>query len=384
MKESSLYIHIPYCMSKCIYCDFYSGGASCADWVRLKDSFLNELSSRKDELQSIPDTLYVGGGTPSLMPQDIFLELIDSACNIINPSRIWTEFTIEVNPDDVTEEKCKSWKNAGVNRVSIGIQSLNDSELKAIRRRHDSRQGINAYQILRKYFSNISIDLMFGIPGQTLESWRDTVSKVISLNPRHLSAYSLMLEEGTALTTLYNQGKVELPEEETIDEMWRYLSDELKRYGYEQYEISNYCIPGCRSKHNSRYWSANPYLGLGPSAHSFDGNNIRRFNPSDLKGYLSFFTSPVHEEGKSSVFYVEERLSEYERIEERILTRMRTKEGIDLVEFKKEFGEQHCQRLLENAAPLVSSGEVTIDSDHLSLTHSGIMMSNRIILALSM
>lgn len=384
MKASSLYIHIPYCESKCIYCDFFSGGASRADWLKLKTALINELQFRKDELKTVPDTLYIGGGTPSLIPSDVFVDLVDSVCCIINPSRNWTEFTIEVNPDDVSESKCRAWREAGVSRVSMGIQSLNDSELKAIRRRHDSVQALYAYNILRRYFSNVSVDLMFGIPGQTLESWKDSVSKVISLGPEHISAYSLMLEEGTALTTLYNQGRVELPEEEVCDEMWEFLSDELKRSGYEQYEISNYSRPGFRSIHNSRYWSGNPYLGLGPSAHSYDGHNLRRFNPADLNGYLSYYASP-RETGcdHHKCFHEDEFLNEYELIEERILTRMRVKEGLDLSEFRKEFGDDHYKQLLRNAAPMLTSGEIRLDSQSLSLTPKGIMTSNRVILSLS-
>lgn len=385
MKASSLYIHIPYCVSKCIYCDFFSGGASRADWLKLKGALINELQFRKDELKTVPDTLYIGGGTPSLIPSEVFVDLVDSICGIINPSRNWTEFTIEVNPDDISEGKCRAWRESGVNRVSMGIQSFNDSELKAIRRRHDSEQAICAFNMLRGFFSNLSIDLMFGIPGQTIESWKDSVSKVISLGPEHISAYSLMLEEGTALTTLYNQGRVELPEEEACNEMWEFLSDELRRNGYDQYEISNYSRPGFRSIHNSRYWSGNPYLGLGPSAHSYDGHNLRRFNPSDLNGYLSYYAS-TDKLGNhlNHSFHEEEILNEHELIEERILTRMRVIEGLDLMQFRSEFGDDHYKKLLRNAAPMLASGEIRLDSQSLSLTSKGIMTSDRVILSLSM
>lgn len=386
MKESSLYIHVPYCTSKCIYCDFFSGGAAMADWKVFVDALLNEFASRIGELSVVPDTLYIGGGTPSLMPEREFSRLISSINQTLDKTNSWLEFTIEVNPDDVSDYKCKTWKDAGVTRVSMGIQSLNDNELTALKRRHNSKGAIAAYRLLRKYFNNVSVDLMFGIPGQTLDSWHETIETVIDMRPEHLSAYSLMLEEGTALTMLYNQGRVELPDDEICDAMWEMLSDRFRSAGYVQYEISNYSLPGYRSIHNSRYWSGNPYLGLGPSAHSYNGSNIRRFNPSDLKGYLSHFTSA--DDTKSGnindirIFYNEEILTEGERIEERILTRLRVKEGIDLKEFRNEFGERHYQRLLDNAAPMISSGEIAVDSDHLFLTKSGIMTSNRIILNL--
>lgn len=384
MKESSLYIHIPYCASKCIYCDFFSGGARQADWNQLTDALVNELNDRKHELPSRADTLYIGGGTPSLIPSECLPRLVSSVNEAVNPGGEWREFTIEVNPDDVTEEKCMLWKAVGVNRVSMGVQSLNDGELRAIRRRHDSQTALSAYRCLRKYFSNISIDLMFGIPGQTLDSWAKSVEKAISLRPEHLSAYSLMLEEGTPLTSLYNDGRIELPDDEENDEMWRLLSDKLSHAGYEQYEISNYCLPGFRSLHNSRYWSGNPYLGLGPSAHSYDGKNVRRFNPPDIKRYLSHYASGQIVYSSNEPFYNQETLSEEELIEERILTGMRVKEGIDLNTFCHDFGESKLNSLLRNASSMMSSGHVRIENGSLSLTSQGIMLSNRIILSLCM
>lgn len=357
-----------------------------ADWKVLVDALLNELASRIGELSVVPDTLYIGGGTPSLMPEGEFSCLISSINQTLDKTNSWLEFTIEVNPDDVSDNKCKTWKDAGVTRVSMGIQSLNDNELTALKRRHNSKEAMAAYRLLRKYFNNVSVDLMFGIPGQTLDSWRETIETVIDMLPEHLSAYSLMLEEGTALTMLYNQGRVELPDDEICDTMWEMLSERLRSAGYVQYEISNYSLPGYRSVHNSRYWSGNPYLGLGPSAHSYDGSKLRRFNPSNLKGYLSHFASADDIKSRNindtRIFYNEEILTEEERIEERILTRLRVKEGIDLKEFRNEFGERHYQRLLDNAVPMISSEEIAVDSDHLSLTRSGIMTSNRIILNL--
>lgn len=387
MKESSLYIHVPYCASKCIYCDFFSGGAKTADWERLVMSLANELRERRGELQSCPDTLYIGGGTPSLMPLHEFSRLVGEVNEIVGHTGDWKEFTIEVNPDDVSEEKCREWRKAGVNRVSIGIQSLNDAELRAIRRRHDSYTALTAYRCLRENFSNVSVDLMFGIPGQTVDSWRKTVGEIIRLNPQHLSAYSLMLEEGTPLTVLYGQGKIDLPDDDQNDAMWRILSEELGNAGYEQYEISNYSRVGYRSVHNSRYWAGNPYLGLGPSAHSYDGFNIRRSNPGNIGAYLRRFTYPgltARLEADRGNFYEEEILTEVERIEERILTRMRVREGINLEEFRHEFGEQRLGQLLRNAEPLLDSGKIKISAGALSLTPEGVMTSDGVILALSM
>ncbi|MBD5358219.1 MAG: radical SAM family heme chaperone HemW [Bacteroides sp.] len=383
MKESSLYIHIPYCESKCIYCDFYSGGSSAARWEVLTDSLLREFKERKTELPDEPDTLYIGGGTPSLMPLEKLERLVEEINRYFGKDNRWKEFTIEVNPDDVTEDKCLGWGKIGVNRVSMGVQSFNDDELRTLKRRHNSEMALLAFRLLRTHFTNISIDLMFGIPGQTLESWEKSVEMAISLLPEHISAYSLMLEEGTALTFLYNKGRVELPSEEDCNSMWELLSNKLRKVGYDQYEISNYSLPGFRSVHNSRYWSGNPYLGLGPSAHSYDGNNIRRYNPPLLKEYLSFF-SEYKARVNDQHFYDEEILNKEELMEEKILTRIRVREGISLKEFKDEFGENEVNRLLKNAESLLTAGKIKIEDNFLSLTTQGIMTSNQVILSLSM
>lgn len=383
MKATSLYVHVPYCASKCIYCDFFSGGKKTADWNRLTEALINELQERKQEFNLLPDSLYIGGGTPSLMPPDDFVRMVEGLNKIVNAEGMWREFTVEVNPDDVSEELCLGMKSVGVNRVSMGIQTLSDEELKAIRRRHDACMALRAYDYLQRHFSNVSVDLMFGIPGQTVESWVKTVDRIIGIRPQHLSAYSLMLEEGTPLTTLYNMGRVELPADEECDKMWRLLSEMLQGAGYEQYEISNYSLPGYRSVHNSRYWSGNQYVGLGPSAHSYDGHNVRRCNPADIRGYLDHYLAKNGRKD-AAPFYEEEILTKEELIEEHILTRMRTREGICLEAFCEEFGLHALQKLLDNAVPLQNKGLVNVSGDHLSLTTDGIMVSNQVILSLSM
>lgn len=211
MKSCGLYIHIPFCRSKCIYCDFFSGGASAADWDLLVDALLNEFGERQHELDGIPDTLYIGGGTPSLIPVDAFHRLIDGIYDKIGGRKQWNEFTIEVNPDDVTEEKCALWLEAGVNRVSMGVQSFVDSELNAIRRRHNADCAEKSLHLLKKHFHNISIDLMFGLPGQTADSWYESVGKAIEINPEHISAYSLMFEDGTPISVMKNLGRLFFP-----------------------------------------------------------------------------------------------------------------------------------------------------------------------------
>lgn len=381
MKSCGLYIHIPFCRSKCIYCDFFSGGASAADWDLLVDALLNEFGERQHELDGIPDTLYIGGGTPSLIPVDAFRRLIDGIYDKIGGRKQWNEFTIEVNPDDVTEEKCALWLEAGVNRVSMGVQSFVDSELNAIRRRHNADCAEKSLHVLKKHFHNISIDLMFGLPGQTADSWYESVGKAIEINPEHISAYSLMFEDGTPISVMKNLGRLFFPSDDECVEMWKSLSRRLKMSGYSQYEISNYSKPGYESVHNSRYWLGFPYLGIGPSAHSYDGGGVRRANPSDLKGYLRRFSSNNVE---CSPFYIEETLETEELIEEMLLTRMRMRSGVSLSEFEMRFGIKEKERLLGNAREYIRNDMVAIDNGRLRLTDDGIMIADEIILGLTM
>lgn len=386
MKQSGLYIHVPYCRSKCIYCDFYSGGASCADWQQLTKALLKELHIRRRELKSSVATIYIGGGTPSLIPCDEFRHLVNGITLEFGGSIHISEFTIEVNPEDVTEDKCRVWRDCGVNRVSMGCQSFVDSELLAVKRRHNSKSSIDAYGVLREYFDNISIDLMYGLPGQSVESWRESVSVAMDMRPEHLSAYSLMFEEGTDLSVLRDKGRLNFPNEDECLAMWRILSERLRKEGYCQYEISNYALPGKESVHNSRYWYGNPYLGLGPSAHSYDGIDIRRSNPNDLKRYLSFYCadSPTDAAVGNSVFYEEEHLSKEELAEEMLITRMRLAAGMDTTEYEGRFGILDKQRLINNARPFIDNGDLIYDGVLLKLSHKGIMVSDEIILALSM
>ncbi|MBD5184247.1 MAG: radical SAM family heme chaperone HemW [Bacteroidales bacterium] len=369
-ENFGIYIHFPFCRRKCIYCDFYSVGERLADWEAFARAVENEFSALSLPSGVFP-SLYMGGGTPSLAPA----ELISRFRRMI-PVEVG-EFTIEVNPDDVTEEKARAWREAGVNRVSMGIQTLNDDELKAIGRRHTADQAEKAYYILRKYFSNISLDLIFGLPGQTLSSLSATLDRFIEMRPEHISAYSLMYEERTALTRMRDSGKVEeIPDEDSV-EMFRLVTSKLKEAGYERYEISNYALPGYRSHHNSNYWKGIPYIGLGPSAHSYDGDRTRRYNLPDLALYIKEYGDQIKEYGDHIKEY--EFLSEEELREEMIMTRLRMIEGLDLLEFEDRFGKEERISLEKRAKPYLSSGDLIYMHDHIALSESGVMISDEII-----
>lgn len=382
-QMSGIYIHIPFCRKKCLYCDFYSGGLRIANWDAYITAVLNELIIRQNELKNNPSTLYIGGGTPSLIPEQYFINLINGIRTILKIDA-WQEFTIEANPEDINDSKIKTWIDAGVTRISLGVQSLQYPELKNIGRNHDAQTALNAIQALSKHFNNISLDLMYGLPGQTIESYTQTLATILDFQPSHISSYSLMLEEGTALNLLVSKNNISLPDEESWLQMNQYTNEFLTDRGYQHYEISNYCRPGFESKHNSIYWEGQPYLGLGPGAHSYDGFNIRKINPGDIKGYINFYSAiPLkNKTGDKKSFYSEENLTEKELQEEMIMTRLRTAKGLNTAEFENKFGTYQKNYLLQKARKYIDLNYLKEINDRLILTPEGINISNSIILDL--
>ena len=373
--KGGIYIHVPFCNNKCLYCDFYSGGSRIADWDKYVLALQNELNSREKELVFDPLTLYIGGGTPSLMPIHHLRMLIHYIKKKVSKTD-WDEFTLEVNPEDVTKNNCEEWKSLGVNRVSLGLQTLNTDLLKKIGRRHDDKTGLKALELLLNTFNNVSVDLMFGLPEQSLSNHEKTIDIIINLRPHHISSYSLMLEPGTPMTLLENQGKIILPPEEDWIRMFQMTVDKLKSSGYIHYEISNYSLPGYQSVHNTSYWQGAPYLGLGPSAHSYDGVNIRRANPKDIKGYLKNFLNPVSSIKK---IYSEEYLSYEERREEMVMTRLRTSQGLNLKEFLLKFGKENKKKLQQKSREYIFQGLMKESMGYLSFTEKGILVSDTIL-----
>lgn len=308
---AGLYIHIPFCRSKCAYCDFYSGPLREFEAQRYVDALTAEFEARRAEIGCI-ETVYVGGGTPS----SIDPMLLRGFCDLAEPG---AEITIEVNPEDVDDRLAERALTAGFNRVSMGVQSLSDTELAAIGRRHNATKAMEAVATLRRSgFTNISLDLIYGLPGQTMESWRRSLDGVLSLNPAHLSAYMLSYEPGTRLYHAREQGKIAEADDDTLLAMYDRLCHTAASAGFEHYEISNFSRPGLRSRHNSSYWDFTPYLGLGPGAHSFDGLT-RRFNPPSLHDYLK---SP-------SAITQAEPPEPNARHNDLVITALRTSDGID-------------------------------------------------------
>ena len=371
LKVAGVYIHIPYCKSKCSYCDFYSTPqvTTISQYV---DALLVEAKLRASLIGDAPiKTLYIGGGTPSVMPTSLLQKLVHGLSDILDLSQV-EEFTIEVNPDDVTVEYVIALRQLGINRVSMGVQSFIDSELRAINRRHSSQQAINAATSIKAGgINNVSIDLIYGLPGQTLTSWQLSINQALALEVQHISAYNLSYEPGTRLWVMREKGRVQEVSDDECIAMYDYLVNILKSAGYEHYEISNFALPGYRSRHNSSYWNFTPYLGLGAAAHSFDGT-ARSYNPSNLKLYIESLDS-----GKTA--FVEENLEWWERHDEEVMVRLRTCDGLDTALIREHYGEKAYNSINEKSNKFLVSGLLEKHGDTLVLTHKGVMVSDTII-----
>lgn len=377
---AGIYIHIPFCKRKCIYCDFFSVGVITADWNAFVSALLSEFEIRITEVNESFNTLYIGGGTPSLLPDNVLSTLITGIKKIAGSCFMPREVTIEVNPCDVDIQKARFWRSVGINRVSMGVQSFIDAELKAVGRRHTASDSMHAFEDLRSAgFNNISLDLIYGLPLQTLESLSDSINRILDLRPEHISIYCLMYEDGTPLVHMRNQGLISEYDDETLTCMQDLILKSLEPQGYIRYEISNYSLYGFESLHNSSYWHGSPYLGIGPAAHSYDGHNIRRNNPADIKSYISHFLNhtPVP-------FYHEENLNLEELREEYILTRLRTTRGICLYDYAIKFGNNAIYRLSPAIRKWQKNGSLIFDNGYIRLTSKGFMLSDAIILDLSL
>ena len=378
-----LYIHIPYCRLKCLYCDFFSGGARIADWTGLADALLAELQERIEELPERIESIYIGGGTPSLMPPDVFGDFISRLRRLVDTAGKTlvddAEFTIEINPEDVDDRHIEVWREAGVNRVSIGIQTFDNRLLQSIGRSHTGDMAEMALKRLKAEFENVSGDLIFGIPGQSVEDLRRDVYRLIDCGPEHVSVYSMMYEEGTALTALRDAGRVEEADDDTVARQYECLTEILGAAGYEHYEISNYARPGFRSRHNSGYWTGKPYLGIGPSAHSFDGVSVRRANPADLRGYIGRFGK--FRAGETS-FFTEERLNREERLEERIMLSLRRREGLNLKQLCHDFGREAERKVRQKAAGHLAAGNLIEEPGGIRLSRKGVMIADSVMVDL--
>ena len=370
---AGVYVHIPFCKSRCIYCDFFST-TSLPLRERYVDALCREIELRSRGLTTEErhiETIYLGGGTPSQLSTEQLKRVFDTVQACFDVAKT-AEITMEANPDDVNATYLQGIKLLPVNRLSFGIQTFNDERLRFIRRRHTAQEAIDVVRNCQAAgFGNISIDLMFGFPGETLEEWQTDIDTARSLQVQHISAYSLMYEEGTELTRMLEAGEIEEIDEELSLQMYCTLVERLKKAGFEHYEISNFALPGRRSRHNSSYWHGIPYFGFGAGAHSYDGN-VRKWNADDLLIYIKGVeTGSLASEG--------ETLSMEQKYDECVMVGLRTCEGVDLQHIESVFGQPLLSYLLKNAQPHLDSGKLCIEQKRLHLTEKGIYTSNDII-----
>ena len=371
---AGIYIHIPFCQKRCTYCDFYTEVAPQLI-PNLIDSIIKELDIRKDYLpDSDINTIYFGGGTPSILSKEQFSKIFEAIFSTYSVNED-AEITFEANPDDLTTDFFESIRLLPFNRISIGIQSFDDEDLKRINRRHTAIQAIEAVRNAQQAgFKNISIDLIYGLPSQTLEKWEKQLDIALSLNVQHISAYGLTYEEGTVLWKQREKGILNVVEDETMNKMYSLLVKKMKQNSFEAYEISNFALPNFRSRHNSSYWKQEPYMGLGPSAHSYDLIS-RQWNVASIKDY-------IHEIETNTVFFEREELTIQDRYNDFVMVSLRTSEGIDLKTLENEFGLKLAKYCLQNIKPFIDTKKVDFSVDRLRLTSDGILISNQILVQL--
>ncbi len=369
---AGIYIHIPFCKQACHYCNFHFA-TSLHYKNELIDALLKEFALQKDYLGNEPvETIYFGGGTPSLLSNENFILIIEKIKTVF-VVMAEAEITLEANPDDITEEKLIGWKKAGINRLSIGIQSFFEEDLKWMNRAHNAGQAMDSLKAAIKQFENITIDLIYGTPTLTNEKWKQNVDTAISLNIPHLSCYALTVEPKTPLDKMIRQHQRESINPETQSEQFLLLMHWTDEAGYEQYEISNFAKlacsagrPGLRSRHNSSYWQGKNYLGIGPSAHSFNGAE-RQWNISNNNIYIESIN-------RGTIPFEKEVLTAVQKLNEYIMTSLRTKEGLKL----EKIDEVAADRLKAASRKFIDSGLMKPENNSLILTQKGKLLADGI------
>ena len=369
---AGIYIHIPFCKSRCKYCDFFST-THLEERAQYVAALLEEWRMRAHEVKEPIHTIYIGGGTPSML-DDSSLQLIieairrESSLNstaisepLQDDEAMLQEITMEANPGDITLERAQAWRKMGINRLSIGVQSMDDELLQLIGRRHTAEQARKAVAAAQAAgFDNISIDLMYALPSQTMEQWQKDVAEALQMGVQHISTYGLIYEEGTVLMTLLDHGVIEAVDEDTEMQMYDYLVEQLAANNFEHYEVSNFALSNRQSRHNSSYWNNTPYIGLGAGAHSYDGQ-VRQWNISDLDTYIAQAMAHQLQPEK-------EVLSEEQRHTERVMLGLRTNSGIGIDEIDRS-----------KAQPYIAQGMLIEKDNRIVATTKGYHILNRII-----
>lgn len=368
---AGIYIHIPFCKSRCLYCDFFSTVGE-EEKTRYLEAVCSELRMRSAELSGEKiETVYFGGGTPSRLTLEEWKMIFD-VLNRIYGLEDCKEITLEANPDDLSFSYLSALRAFPFNRISLGVQSFDDRELRFLNRRHTAEQALQAIETARRAgYENISIDLMYGLPGQTSSAWKNNLQSAVSTEVPHISAYHLIYEEGTRLSRMREEGKIMPVDEDTSLRMFEQLMDCLTGHGFLHYEISNFARPGRLARHNTSYWKNIPYLGIGAAAHSYT-EGVRQWNVADLNGYITGILSGVRKAER-------EVPTPNSRYNDRILTSLRTMWGVNVQEIGKEFGSARLVYLRTQAAPYLRSGMLVEEEGHIKVSRKGLFISDRII-----
>ena len=371
MKPIAIYIHVPFCVRKCAYCDFASFAGKEDVWKNYFEALLGEIDSWKDELRTREvRSVFFGGGTPSLVPAGAIASVLERLRQyaVFAPD---CEITLEANPGTLAPEKLAVYRQAGVNRLSIGVQSFDAGLLKILGRIHAPEEAEAAvYMAQEAGFDNISIDLMYALPGQTMAQWLDTLKKAVSLPLKHISAYSLIVEEGTRMYQRVEAGELSVPDDDSVNEMQRMAVDFLARHGFARYEISNYARPGFESRHNITYWEVGDYLGLGSAAHSLM-NNMRFANPPEPERYLG-----------GERMLEKQICSISDQMEEHIMLETRMTRGLNLALWQERFGEAFLEKHARAVRKLESYGLIEIENGFLRLNTMGLELQDSVVLEL--
>ena len=368
--ELGIYIHIPFCKQKCMYCDFVSFPNQEEKQAQYIEKVLQEINQEKELLLKYQiTTIYIGGGTPSVIDSKYITDILNTIKKVANLETLENiEVTIEVNPGTVTEEKLLSYKNSEINRLSIGLQTTNDRLLKTIGRIHKYQDFLNTYKTARKLgFNNINTDLMIGLPTQNLKDVKKSLEEIIMLKPEHISVYSLILEENTPMERLVDQGKLKLPSDEAERRQYHYVKNILELNGYIHYEISNFAFPTKQSKHNCNCWEQKEYIGFGVSAHSYISKK-RYSNTNNLNQYL--------EKNLNEIKTINEIQNQESQEKEYMLLGLRKLDGVQITKFKEKFGKNPIYIFRNEIKKLVEQGLLEIDLDNILLTSKGLDLAN--------
>lgn len=396
--ELGIYIHIPFCIKKCYYCDFISFSDKFDIQNKYIEKIKEEIQAQKHIMEKYDiTTIYIGGGTPSSIESKKIIEILEEILNKDKNVKVNNkEITIEVNPGTVTKQKLEDYKEAGINRISIGLQTTNNKLLKNIGRIHNLEDFEKTYNLIKEIgFKNINVDLMIGLPNQTIEDIKQSIERIVNLTPKpkHISVYSLIIEENTPFEKMLEENKLSLPSDEEERTQYHYVKNKLELEGYKHYEISNFAVPGFESIHNSNCWEQKEYLGIGLAAHSYI-NKVRVENTSNIEEYLKLTKEKIQEESKKiqdiakqnytqiempvkiGIKTINEVQSKSDQEKEYMLLGLRKLDGVEILKFKQKFNENPIYLFREELSKLFKEELIEIDLDQIKLTRKGLDLAN--------